>query len=183
MKEIKGSIKGANPVKINSDKDIEIKIEIPTKAYFMSGIRDFTLQMIKNMTDFSENWAYRFQSVVDELCNNAIEHGSNEDSYIKITFIAVPDKHIKIIVEDFGKKDNQISAKEIEAKILKSKNTPIKDLGLRGRGLAYIVSKWTDKLEIRDTENGGHIIEITKNLNDQTFQTLERSLEPNQIII
>ncbi|MBI96323.1 hypothetical protein CL656_04190 [bacterium] len=183
MKETKGSIKGSNPVKINSDKDIEIKIEIPTKAYFMSGIRDFTLQMIKNMTDFSETWGYRFQSVVDELCNNAIEHGSNEDSYIKITFIAVPNKHIKITVEDFGKKDNPITAKEIKEKILKTKKINIKNLGLRGRGLAYIVSKWTDKLEIKDTENGGHIVEITKNLNDQTFQTLERSLEPNQIII
>ncbi|MBT6293876.1 ATP-binding protein [bacterium] len=183
MKEIQGVIKGSNPVKINSDKDIEIKIEIPTKAYFMSGIRDFTLQMIKDMTDFSENWAYRFQSVVDELCNNAIEHGSDPDSFIKIKFIAVPDKHIKIQVEDFGKKENPITAQEILEKINKTQQTDIKDLGLRGRGLAFIVSKWTDKLEIKDTQNGGHIVEITKNLNDQTFKTLERSLEPNQIII
>ena len=183
MEQTQGVIKGSNPVKINSDKPIEIKIEIPTKAYFMSGIRDFTLQMIKNMTDFSENWAYRFQTVVDELCNNAIEHGSEADSYIKITFIAVPDKHIKIKVEDFGKKENPITAKQIEEKILKTQKTNIKDLGLRGRGLALIVSKWTDKLEIKDTKDGGHIVEITKNLNDQTFKTLERSLEPNQIII
>lgn len=183
MEEIKGVIKGANPVKINSDKEIEIKIEIPTKAYFMSGIRDFTLSMIKNMTDFSENWAYRFQSVVDELCNNAIEHGSEKDSSIKITFIAVPDKHIKIIVEDFGKKDNPITAKEIQEKILNTQKKDIKDLGIRGRGLAFIVTKWTDKLEILDTENGGHIIQITKNLNDDKFKTVERSLEPNQIII
>ena len=134
-------------------------------------------------SDFSENWAYRFQTVVDELCNNAIEHGSEADSYIKITFIAVPDKHIKIKVEDFGKKENPITAKQIEEKNLKTQKTDIKDLGLRGRGLALIVSKWTDKLEIKDTKDGGHIVEITKNLNDQTFKTLERSLEPNQIII
>lgn len=183
METTQGVISGSNPVKINSDKAIEIKIEIPTKAYFMSGIRDFTLQMIKNMTDFSENWAYRFQSVVDELCNNAIEHGSEKDSFIKIKFIAVPDQYIKIEVEDFGKKDNPIRAEEILKKIEDTKQKDIKDLGLRGRGLALIVSKWTDKLEIQDTANGGHIISITKNLNDATFQTLERSLEPNQIII
>ncbi|MBI4975562.1 hypothetical protein HZC20_02690, partial [Candidatus Peregrinibacteria bacterium] len=54
----------------------KISITLPTNAYFMSGIRDFTLNMIKNTTNFDEKWAFRFQSVVDELCNNAIEYGS-----------------------------------------------------------------------------------------------------------
>jgi hypothetical protein len=39
-------------------KPVEIKIELPTNSYFMSGIRDFTLSLIENMTDFLSQWAY-----------------------------------------------------------------------------------------------------------------------------
>ena len=67
-------------------KPTKITITLPTNAYFMSGIRDFTLAMIKNTTQFEEKWAYRFQSVVDELCNNAIEYGSAPGENIKIIF-------------------------------------------------------------------------------------------------
>ena len=183
MENQSGSIHGENPVKINSDKPIEIKIEIPTKAYFMSGIRDFTLQMIRNMTDFTENWCYRFQSIVDELCNNAIEHGSNQDTSILIKFIAVPEEYIQIEVQDFGKDSNPIKAQEILAQIKKAQETDVSKLGLRGRGLAYIVSQWTDELEVLDTEGSGHIVRIKKFLGDEKFKTLEPTLDANQIVI
>ena len=51
----------------SSEEPIKITITLPTNAYFLSGIRDFTLAMTKNMTGFSDQWAFRFQSVVDEL--------------------------------------------------------------------------------------------------------------------
>ncbi len=54
------------------NQSVKITITIPKEAYFISGIRDFTLNLIKNTTSFSEKWAFRFQSVVDELCNYAI---------------------------------------------------------------------------------------------------------------
>jgi len=144
----------------------KITIKIPTHAYFASGIRDFTVKMIKNMTSFSEKWAYRFQAIVDELCNNAIEHGSEEGAEIIITFICQEKESITVIVEDSGKIDSKKSAAEMETYLReqKHKQLTIKNFSFRGRGLTQIVSSWTDSLEFFDRENGGLKIKITKSL-------------------
>jgi len=165
------------------EKPIEIKIELPTNAYFMSGIRDFTLSIIRNMTDFSEQWSYRFQSVVDELCNNAIEHGSNKDDHIYITFTAFPNQAIQISVADNGSNPESKNAEEILAQIKENKSKDASQLGIRGRGLAYIVSEWTDKFTIKDRENGGVEITVIKNLNDSKFKKDESSTDPTHIIL
>ena len=162
---------------------VEIKIEIPTNAYFMSGIRDFTLSMIRNMTDFSEQWAYRFQSVVDELCNNAIEHGSSKEDNIKVTFVAYPDQAIEIIVEDNGTGPDQKTAKEIEETFQANKNKDMSELGIRGRGLAFIVSEWTDSITVTDKEGGGVKVTVRKNLNDSKFQAELPSDDPTHIVL
>ena len=54
---------------LTNESPVKISIILPTNAYFMSGIRDFTMTVVENMTGFSEKWAFRFQSVVDELTN------------------------------------------------------------------------------------------------------------------
>lgn len=164
-------------------KPIEIKIELPTNAYFMSGIRDFTLSMIKNMTDFSEQWAFRFQSVVDELCNNAIEHGSNTDDKIFVTFITKPDQEIEIIVEDNGTGPKKQNASTIKELMEANKKKELSELGIRGRGLAYIVEQWTDELKIEDRPNGGLKISVIKKLHDPKFQTTENSSDPSHIVL
>ena len=164
-------------------KPIEIKIELPTNAYFMSGIRDFTLAMIKNMTDFSEQWAFRFQSVVDELCNNAIEHGSSKDDKIYITFVTKPDQEIEIRVEDNGTAETKLTAAQVIEKMEENKKKQLTELGIRGRGLAFIVNQWTDELKIQDKPNGGLIISVTKKLHDPKFQTNDSSNDPTHIIL
>lgn len=161
----------------------EIKIQLPTNAYFMSGIRDFTLALIRNMTDFSETWAYRFQSVVDELCNNAIEHGSNLDDKILITFYTQPDQSIQISVEDNGTNPKSLKAEEIKKIMEANRKKSMTELGIRGRGLAFIVDKWTDKLDIEDRPGGGVKITVTKFLHDPKFQTEETNNDPTHIIL
>ncbi len=164
-------------------KPIIIKIELPTNAYFMSGIRDFTLSMIKNMTDFSEQWAFRFQSVVDELCNNAIEHGSNNDDKILVSFITKPDQEIEIIVEDNGTGPEKLTAEQVKKQMEANKNKELSELGIRGRGLAYIVEQWTDELKIEDRPSGGLKISVIKKLHDPKFQTADTSSDPTHIIL
>ncbi|MBI4995203.1 ATP-binding protein [Candidatus Peregrinibacteria bacterium] len=154
---------------------IKITIILPTNAYFMSGIRDFTLSMIRNMTHFSEQWAYRFQSVVDELCNNAIEFGSTPGKDITVTFINHPDESIEITVEDTGTGKIKTTADDLK-KLVAQRTQPgyiFKDI--RGRGLAKIVAAWTDELEFTDLKNGGIKVRIKKYLN-QPLQQI-----PNQI--
>lgn len=142
----------------------KITITLPTNAYFMSGIRDFTLAMIKNMTNFSEQWAYRFQSVVDELCNNAIEHGSTQKQEIKVSFINYPNESVEIIVEDSGTGKDSLKAAELQKLVAERSKPGYPFTEIRGRGLAKIVAAWTDELEFIDLPSGGMKVRVKKYL-------------------
>jgi anti-sigma regulatory factor (Ser/Thr protein kinase) len=165
-------------------KPIKITITLPTNAYFISGIRDFTLSLIRNMTEFSEQWAFRFQSVVDELCNNAIEHGSAPGEIIKITFISNPHDSIEIIVEDTGTGKNKLSAEELQRIVLERRNPNYIHNGIRGRGLSKIVAEWTDELEFSDISNGGISVRIKKFLQDPKLKEMSNYLEsPTHLVL
>lgn len=162
------------------NKPIKITIILPTNAYFMSGIRDFTLSLIRNMTDFSEQWAFRFQSVVDELCNNAIEHGSLPGEDIKIAFICYPHDSIEITVEDRNNGKNKTNAQGLKQLISERRSPNYVHLGIRGRGLSKIVSEWTDELEFSDLEDEGLRVRVKKYLNDPKLKEgLPNTLENN----
>lgn len=166
----------ATSIKDNEDKPVKITITLPTTAYFMSGIRDFTLSLIRNTTDFSEQWAYRFQSVVDELCNNAIEHGSKPGEEIKIIFINNPSESIEFLVEDTGTGEKPLKAAEIMQLVEKSSKDDVPLTQLRGRGLSKIVKEWTDELEFKDKPEGGIIVRVKKSLKDAKAKELKQEL-------
>lgn len=171
-------------------EETKITITIPTNAYFMSGIRDFTLSLIKNTTHFSEKWAFRFQSVVDELCNNAIEHGSAKGESITVTFICHPEKSVEIIVEDTGTGPVKIKASDLQKLVEERREPNYVFQGIRGRGLPKIVSEWTDELEFTDKPDGGIKVKVTKYLKDpryqvatlQDYQEMEQS-NPTHIVL
>lgn len=145
------------------DKPLKITIIIPTNAYFMSGIRDFTMTVTQNMTGFSQQWAYRFQSVVDELTNNAIEFGSAPGDNIKITFVSIKGKYIEVFVEDCGTGVQKKTAAEMMQYLQEHKDiTPATITSIRGRGLSQIVSKWADEVEFIDNEHGGLTAHVIK---------------------
>lgn len=160
----------------------KITITLPTNAYFLSGIRDFTLNLIKNTTNFEEKWAFRFQSVVDELCNNAIEYGSSAGSDIRLSFTYLKDQYLEIEVEDTGTGKSKVTAKDLQ-KIFDERKAPGYIFsGIRGRGLVKIVGEWTDEMKFEDRPEGGLKISVRKYLKDSRFKSgLE---EPkNQIIL
>ncbi len=145
-------------------KKTKITITLPTNAYFMSGIRDFTLSVIKNTTKFPEQWAFRFQSVIDELCNNAIEYGSAEGSEVRITFVLTEDDYLEITVEDTGTGKSKINAEQLE-KIFNERREPGYVFnGIRGRGLVKIVGEWTDEIKFKDRPEGGIAVTVKKYL-------------------
>ena len=165
-------------------KPMKITITLPTNAYFISGIRDFTLGLIRNMTEFSEQWAFRFQSVVDELCNNAIEHGSAPGAEIVITFINHPHECIEIIVQDSGTGKVKLSAAELQRIVGERRNPSYVHIGIRGRGLSKIVAEWTDELEFTDLPTGGIQVRIKKFLQDPKLKEMSNYLEsPTHLVL
>lgn len=147
-------------------KPTKITITLPTNAYFMSGMRDFTLNMIKNTTNFPEAWAFRFQSVVDELCNNATEYGSAPGSDIKIIFTYAKDDYLEISVEDTGTGPNKTNAAQLEKLFAERRAPGYAFTGIRGRGLAKIVGEWNDEIHFTDSPSGGIIVTVKKYLKD-----------------
>lgn len=145
-----------------SEKPIRITITLPTNAYFLSGIRDFTLSLAKNLTGFSDQWAYRCQAVIDELCNNAIEHGSRPGEEIKIIFISVKEEYIEFVVEDNGSNGHMIAADMNRLVSERTSPTYEQKLGVRGRGLSQIVAGWTDELEYTDVKPKGLRVRVRK---------------------
>jgi anti-sigma regulatory factor (Ser/Thr protein kinase) len=146
-----------------AEAPIKITITIPTNAYFMSGLRDFTMNIVRNMTGFSEQWAYRFQSVIDELVNNAIEFGSAPGKDVKITFISLKGKSIDISVEDTGTGPAKRTAEELVKLVEERRHVnPLSLTSIRGRGLAQIVANWTDVLEFKNNAEGGMIVHVMK---------------------
>ncbi len=144
------------------NEETKITITLPTSAYFMSGIRDFTLNMVKNTTNFPEKWAFRFQSVIDELCNNSIEYGSAAGSDIRVTFIHKKDDYLEISVEDTGTGKKPATAEQMRKLMEERKEPGYVFSGIRGRGLVKIVGEWSDELKFEDRPGGGLKISIKK---------------------
>lgn len=161
----------------------KITITLPTNAYFVSGIRDFTLSLIKNTTNFAEKWAYRMQSIVDELCNNAIEYGSAENEDIKVTICHAKDEFIEISVEDTGTGKMKMKAAEMQKIMDEKRKEGYKFIGLRGRGLAKIVAEWSDELEFTDRVEGGLIVRVRKYLKDPRFRAGLPESTPTHLVL
>lgn len=161
----------------------KITITLPTNAYFVSGIRDFTLSLIKNTTNFAEKWAYRMQSIVDELCNNAIEYGSAKDEEIKVTLCHSKDEYIEVSVEDTGTGKTNIKAADMQKIMDEKRKEDYKFIGLRGRGLAKIVAEWSDELEFLDKEGGGLIVRVRKYLKDPRFRSGLPESTPTHLVL
>lgn len=154
-----------NKTQASMQAPVKITIILPTNAYFLSGVRDFTKTIVQNITGFSEQWSFRFQSVVDELVNNAIEFGSAPGQNVKITFVSVKGKQIEIYVEDTGTGSSKKTAQEMTKLVEERRQIdPTQITTLRGRGLAQIVASWTDILEYQDNEQGGLTVHAIKRL-------------------
>jgi len=164
---------GVAPVIPLDEQPTEITIILPTQAYFLSGIRDFVIHLTKNLTGFSEQWAYRFQAIVDELCNNAIEHGSTVGQKIKVTMISTKNKSLEVIVEDTGTGKEKITAQQITALYQERRQMMTSQyLGFRGRGLPKIVGEWTDELVFEDVPSGGLRVKVKKYLRKEEDKVL-----------
>lgn len=126
---------------------------------FSPRIRELVLSVIRNNTKFSSRWAYRLQSVIDELVNNAIEHGSDGHSLVTISLFLDPlDGSLEVTITDAGTGNKKTTAAVLTKKMYENyelmKENPLINTTIRGRGLAQIVINWTDTFEIQDNTDG-----------------------------
>ena len=115
---------------------------------------------------FSKKDAYRIETIVDELCNNAIEHGSM-DVKSKTTLKCSFDKHkLDLTIIDSG--NPHFDASHVERLSEKVRLDTSVSSATRGRGLP-IVSMLADKVtfSVQDGGTAVHVQKYKKNPNEE----------------
>jgi len=162
----------------------EINITIPADYPLSPKVREFVISFLKNEGKFSSIWIWRLALMVDEMVNNAIEHGSNWwDDTIDVSIISFNDGSVKIIVKDSWKDGNKITAKELTKQIdlrTKSiKSSKSNKHSVRGRWLSHIVSVLSDDFSYEDNEKWWLTWTIFKKYDDCCSEEDEKWVSEN----
>ena len=147
-------------------KMMEVKFEIPAYIGFVPIIRT-AIESIAYLFSFNDKDAYELKLVVDEICNNAIEHGSKGKEQ-RITIECQFDNKVAIItVKDSGSPEFNVEEALREGKKLMEQEAakPKLDTVRRKRGL-IIVQKFVDTLDITSNLNGTTVKIVKKSHNN-----------------
>lgn len=142
----------------------KLKIEIPNEFSFVRGVRVCVSNIASNF-GFSDREAYQIETIVDELCNNAIEHGggrnkgSKRENTVKIECSFKPGE-LELFVNDSGGEGFNLKDVLRRNKQLVQKNRLSDNLDKRGRGL-LIIQRFVDELKV-NTSKGGTVVKIIK---------------------
>ena len=139
----------------------EFKFEMPANVEFVPVVR-VAIQSIAFIFGFNDKEAYEIEFVVDEICNNAIEHGSKGKNNTITIECKFDKRHIEIIVKDSGSPQFKVDEILKEGRRLMDEEAEkqIVDIFRRKRGL-IIVQKYVDKLDITSNPNGT-VVKIVK---------------------
>lgn len=134
----------------NNELTEKIRINFSPSFQFMQPVRNF-VKSIADIKGFSRNDAYRIQTVVDELCSNAVEHGTwgDGDNFVRLALLVSREK-VEVYVHNMtGKKEIDKLKRVYE----KDKTDILRQMdSLRGRGIA-IVKMLSNKLNVKISEN------------------------------
>lgn len=140
-----------------NDGEDSLTICFPSDFAYVPPVRKLIAGLIEKW-GFPSTIAYRFETITDELCNNAIEYGSKKvDSVVRVECSVCQDR-VDLLVEDSGGNEEDISKLE---KAAKQKIHVIERLENRGRGLK-IVQMLSDDLEVNIVEPGKTKIKVVK---------------------
>ena len=141
----------------------QITFSIPAQLGFIPGIRT-ALGRISYNFGFNDKDVYEIETVIDEICNNAIMHGSSkEDEHITIA-CGFDTKFIEITITDSGSSEFNVEKVLDNSKNLMEDDTERKINALmeQGGGLGLIiVQKYVDKVEIT-TRPDGTVVKLVK---------------------
>ena len=138
----------------------KIIIKIPANFNFVPGLRVCIARIAFNF-GFDEHEGYQIETIVDELCNNAIEHGSKGEEEVVTLECVFSEGQLELNVKDTGNKKFNVEEVFSISKRRVEQGWKPEELNQRGRGL-IIVKKFIDGLDIRVTDKGTIITIIKK---------------------
>jgi serine/threonine-protein kinase RsbW len=132
-----------------------LKLTVPSCLKYIPPIQMFIGQLAQQL-GFCRTRIYDIELIIDEVCSNAIEHGSETpDSGIDVTLMFDSSK-LEIHVRDKGKsvRENWLATGRLDE--VSQKMTPDSE---RGHGI-FLAEKLSDSLEMRTNPLGGTDVQI-----------------------
>jgi anti-anti-sigma factor len=139
-------------------KSEKLNLSFPSELQFVPPVRQM-VSRISRQKGYTPRDSFRIETIVDEVCNNAVEHGSvKERRNIDIT-ITIDPKKIELEVVNASDPDQTAHLKELSKTV--SKKAPEAHLDeKRGRGLA-LIKMLSNNLDINFSSQGTSV-HVTK---------------------
>ena len=127
-----------------------IELKMPSNVCYIESVRVFIGKLSETL-GFSKKRAADIQLALDEVCSNAVNHGSKStESGIKI-HITVDKRFLELMVRDTGGKNTKNWFTLERLAEIKEKRTPE---GEGGHGL-YLIECLTDRHQLESNHYGG----------------------------
>ena len=127
-----------------------IELKVPSDVYYLEAVRAFVGKLSETLR-FSKKRVSDIQLALDEICSNAVNHGSTGVESGILLQISVDARVLEILVRDTGK---QGTSDWLTPERLTEINQQRSPEGERGHGL-FIVNCLTDAHKLEGNAAGG----------------------------
>jgi anti-anti-sigma factor len=134
-----------------------MEIKFPSKLTFVPPVRQLASRVAKQK-GYGSRDSFRIETIVDEICNNAVEHGIDSDESDIDLSLLIDRKKIEMKISNTSAPEKINSLKEISKSLFSSK--VLTEETKRGRGLALVKMLSNDfEIEYSDV---GTCVHVTK---------------------
>ncbi len=134
----------------------QVSINFPSELSFVPPIRAL-IRRITKQKRYSNKDAFRIETIVDEICNNAVEHGSREEGKEIGVKVNIDRDKIELAISNKTDPDKLDALKKM-SKYLSKPKTALQEK--RGHGLT-LVKLLTNDFKI-DNSQSGTCVSVTK---------------------
>jgi len=134
-----------------------VEISFPSFLKFVPPVRQFASRFSRQ-NGYSAKDAFRIETIVDEVCNNAVEHGQNGDGCEVAVRVSINKEKVAVSVSNQSDPEKVSVLKELIKPA--SPATHVGSDDKRGRGLA-LIRMLSNELDVEITECGTSV-HVTK---------------------
>ncbi len=138
-----------------------VTLSFPSQLRYVPSIRQM-ISRIALQKGYSSRDAFRIETIVDEVCNNAVEHGAQSSEHNIDLSVGIDSKKIEIKVINLSNPEKIEALKELASTV---SSEAVSDMAnKRGRGLA-LIKMLSNDLTI-DISNGGTSVHVVRRKGD-----------------
>jgi anti-anti-sigma factor len=134
----------------------DVSIRFPSELRFVPPVRQL-ISRITKQKGYSKKDSFRIETIIDEVCNNAVEHGrGGGDEGVRLS-VTIDTSKVEIKVVNVSDPEKVEALREMSKSLLSQATTPE---DTRGRGLA-LVKMLSNDFRI-DSSDDGTCVNVTK---------------------